>query len=96
MNTGRIHNLKLDIEFCDAVLNGDKSFEIRINDRGFQKGDFIKFTAEDKISTCQHPINNEMYKITYVLNGYGLKEDFVCLAIKRCQPTSRDLIDYEL
>lgn len=34
----KIHNIKLSIEFCDAVLNGEKTFEIRENDRGYQSG----------------------------------------------------------
>ena len=83
----KTHNLKLDYEFCDAVLNGEKTFEIRINDRGFQKGDFIQFTSTYggcKLKEC-HPINNEKFEITYVLNGYGLKDDYVVLAIKKIE-----------
>ena len=37
------HELKLHLNFCDAVYNGRKTFEIRRNDRGFQTGDHIKF-----------------------------------------------------
>ena len=65
----KTHNLKLDYEFCDAVLNGEKTFEIRINDRGFQKGDFIQFTAiygACRLKEC-HPINNEKFEISYLL-----------------------------
>lgn len=35
----KTHNLKLSIDFCDDVLNREKTFEIRKNDRGFQTGD---------------------------------------------------------
>lgn len=96
MNTEKIHDLKLDIEFCDAVLNGDKSFELRINDRGFQKGDHIKFIPVRGSLPIVHEIAKAIFEITYVLNGHGLKEDYVCLAIKKCQPISCDLTDYEL
>lgn len=34
----KTHKLKLDIAFCDVILSGEKSFEIRKNDRGYQKG----------------------------------------------------------
>ena len=85
--TERIHDLKLDMEFCDAVFNGDKTFEMRLNDRGYQKGDFIKFVPVEGtsrlVTSTYHPIKDALFEITYVLNGYGLKEDFVCLAIKR-------------
>ena len=34
----KTHNLKLSIEFCDAVLSGEKTFEVRKNDRGNFRG----------------------------------------------------------
>ena len=89
----KVHNLKLNIEFCDAVYQGIKTFEIRKNDRGFQTGDFIIFVAtngfysRDPITLVEkekatHPINNKLYEITYVLNGWGLKNGYVALGIK--------------
>lgn len=35
------HDLKIWPEFYEAVCNGDKTFELRKNDRGFQKGDTV-------------------------------------------------------
>ena len=79
----RIHNLKILNDFADSVVTGDKTFEIRENDRGFQKGDFIKFQAIDKSGfKNQHLINNKLYEITFVLNGWGIKNGYVALAIK--------------
>lgn len=46
----KTHNLKLSIEFCDAVLSGEKTFEVRKNDRGFQTGDLIRFIPTDGTS----------------------------------------------
>ena len=88
IGTERIHDLKLDIEFCDAVLNGSKSFEIRINDRGFQKGDQIKFIPVRGSLPIIHEIAKATFEITYVLNGYGLKENYVCLAIRKMNTSS--------
>lgn len=88
----KTHNLKLNIEFCDDVLNGIKTFEIRKNDRGFQTGDLIKFIPTDGIvcvdyngnekQHAQHQISEKTYKIKYILNGWGLKNGFVALAIE--------------
>ena len=39
------HILKLSEDYIEPVLNREKTFEVRFNDRGFQKGDLIKFTA---------------------------------------------------
>lgn len=78
-----IHELKIQEDFANAVYAGDKTFELRYNDRGYQKGDLIKFQAIDNNkSKIYHPINNLLYEITYVINGWGLKEDWVALAIK--------------
>lgn len=83
------HDLKLNINFCDAVYEGRKSFEIRRNDRGFQTGDHIRFTPFVSGETDRekmypdHPIKNVEYDITYILNGYGLEAAFVVMAIRR-------------
>lgn len=39
------HHLKLDSHYFDAVASGDKNFEVRRDDRGFQKGDIEKAAA---------------------------------------------------
>lgn len=79
----KIHLLKLNINFCDDVLSGKKSFEIRKNDRGFQTGDIIKFIpCDNNIGTVSHKIAERKFKITYILNGWGIKNDYVVLSIK--------------
>ena len=79
----RTHNLLIFNDFADAVVSGDKTFEIRENNRGFQKGDCIKFQAIDKTGrNNQHVINSKLYIITFVMNGWGIKNGFVVLGIK--------------
>lgn len=82
----KTHHLKLRVEFCDAVVSGEKSFEIRKNDRGFQRGDRIVFQAVEReglnVYECPHEINELVFEITYLLNGYGLENGYVVLAIK--------------
>ncbi len=80
----KTHFIKLNIEFCDAVLSGEKSFEVRENDRGYQKGDHIKFRPVKASSgeMLTHSISQTEYEITYVLSGWGLKEGYVALGIK--------------
>ncbi len=81
----KTHKLKILETFADDVYIGNKNFEIRKNDRGYQKGDTIKFTCVDKQgNTLPHTISEKIYEITYVLNGYGLKNGFVVLGIKEC------------
>lgn len=89
----KTHELKLNIEFCDAVLSGEKNFEVRKNDRGFQTGDLIRFIPTDG-KPCsdldgavreyiKHDISEHTYKITYILNGWGIKDGYVVLGIKK-------------
>ena len=80
------HHIKLNENFADAVYSGEKCFEIRDNDRGYQKGDTVQFKVmSDNLYgvSAPHPLNNVEFEITYVLNGWGLKEGFVVFSIKR-------------
>lgn len=82
----KIHSLKLNLDFCDDVLSGRKSFEIRNNDRGFQRGDVIQFEPFEVIGTVfrpTHKIAECQFEIDYVLSGWGLKEGYVVLGIKK-------------
>ena len=82
-----IHELKLEEQFAWSVITGDKRFEIRLNDRGYQKGDIIRFTAvnANRITIYDHPINKMQFEITYVLNGWGLKEGYVAFGIREME-----------
>jgi hypothetical protein len=82
----RTHKLKLALAYCDAVLSGEKSFEIRFNDRGFQKGDRIQFQCIDEGATCAHKINKEEFVITYALAHKGLADEWIALSIKKVPP----------
>ena len=79
----KTHELKIKVDFADAIISGDKMFELRENDRGFQKGDRIRFTAINKYNAVSHEINSAEYEITYVLNGWGLIHNYVALGIRR-------------
>lgn len=79
----KTHNIKIREEFADSVLSGDKPFELRYNDRGYQKGDHILFNVVDKFGlSVNHKLNVKIYEITYVLNGFGLSDGYVALGIK--------------
>lgn len=81
-----IHDLKIYERHADAVCCGDKGFEVRINDRNFQKGDIIVFHCIENDSVdnyTDHPINDSCYRITQVYTGDGVKEGFVVLGISR-------------
>lgn len=78
-----IHDLKLNHRYADAVLSGEKPFEIRLNDRGFQKGDTVVFTVVDDLKiTMAHPLNRQPFVITYLIHGFGLQDGWCVFGIK--------------
>jgi len=76
------HYLKIEKPFADAVVEGRKTFEVRRNDRGFNAGDTIVFQCVGGNVELKHKINGRVYKIAYVLSGWGLREAFVAFGIK--------------
>lgn len=85
MEDRKIHTLKLRVEFADAVEDGTKNFEIRENDRGFQKGDLVQFRVVTALGThisMYGELEEKLYEITYVLSGWGLKNGYVVFGIK--------------
>ena len=70
--------------FAGSVLSGEKSFELRRNDRGYQKGDLIQFEVVNSVGVLvpDHELEGKKFLITYVLSGWGLQDGFVALAIR--------------
>ena len=79
----KVHEIKLSKDYCDEVYSGEKTFEVRKNDRGYQKGDHISFNPVDRLyGKVYHPVSEKEYEITYVHSGLGLEKDYVVLGIK--------------
>lgn len=79
------HYIKIRQSFADAIYSGEKTFEVRKNDRGYQKGDTVRFTVlkdNDNIKAIDHPLNKVPYEITYVLSSWGIEEGYVVFGIK--------------
>lgn len=70
-----LHNLKLQRKYADRIIDGQKTFEVRLNDRDYQVGDIIIFNTVENNSadeTVTHKINNKEYEITYIHTNYGM------------------------
>lgn len=93
----RIHQIKLDAEFAEPVLFGEKCFEVRFNDRGYQKGDMVDFKVvgipevtvanAEKVKQMKRiaeSLEKIRYVITYVLNGWGIKNGYVVFGFEEC------------
>lgn len=87
------HKLKTWPAYFDAIARGDKSFEVRRDDRGFQKGDTVVLqrTREDRLyeidwefgGTEARPKHEIRKRIGYVLTGgrFGIEPGYVVLQL---------------
>ena len=74
-----VHDLKILPEYFQAVKSGEKTFEIRFNDRNFQKGDMLHLREWDGNGYTGESI---FVEVTYILNDPGFcKDGYVIMAI---------------
>lgn len=78
-----IHNIKIQYPYADTIINNRKTFEVRLNDRGYNVGDTIQFRVMDGSIDMPHILNDIEYEITYVYSGLGLEKGFVVFGIKQ-------------
>lgn len=77
------HTLKTLPQYFDAIERGEKNFEVRRNDRGFQKGDVLVLQRLTSWNTLD---GNELrLLITYILGGgqFGIAPGYVVMALER-------------
>ena len=75
------HTLKTWPVFFEAILDGSKSFEIRsTDDRFFEIGDVL-ILQEWIPETSFYTGRLIMKKVTFVMSGFGLKDEFVALGL---------------
>lgn len=77
-----LHKIKLAEKYCDDVLSGRKTFEIRLNDRNYQVGDIVRFIPinHDETLPLPHDIKNKTYAITYIITD----KEFLALEDNYC------------
>lgn len=77
------HRLKTWIEYYQRVCQGDKTFEVRKNDRDFQVGDTLILEEWDQRN--EGPTGHATsFEITYLLPGgqFGIEAGFCVMGIK--------------
>lgn len=65
------------------LLDGEKPFEARFNDRGFQRGDTLVLREWDP-DTKAYTGRESRQLITYVLSGWGVQAGHVVLGLRQC------------
>jgi hypothetical protein len=81
-----VHKLKCWTPYYDATRRGDKRFDVRRDDRGYQKGDFVLLEQyEPGVGYICDPNNNVPFsiekEIKYILTGgqFGIEPGYVVL-----------------
>jgi len=70
------HVLKLNGEYLENILIGNKKSVVVINDKDYQKDDIVHFADYAKSVTKYH-----VFYITHIHSGEGLKENYVVLSL---------------
>lgn len=84
------HTLKAWPQYFDAVKRGEKPFEVRRDDRGFQRGDIV--ILQRTLPTSPYYVEYDIHgkvkqelrkRITYVLTGgqLGIEPGYVVLGL---------------
>jgi ASC-1-like (ASCH) protein len=81
------HKLKTLAHFFDAVKRGEKTFEVRKNDRAFQTGDLLTLVRMDPEKTYSEawPKETLEVRIVYLLQGgqFGIEPAYCVLGIEK-------------
>lgn len=81
----QLHDVKIWPDFYARAETGDKTFELRKNDRDYRVGDIVRlheWKPEDQEYTGRVLVR----RITYITHGgrFGLQEGYVCFSLTPC------------
>lgn len=78
-----LHPLKTWPGFFEAILSGEKPFEIRRNDRDYQAGDVLELHETADLDPLAFTGRTLRRRVTYVLLGpkFGLSEGFAAMGL---------------
>jgi len=80
----KVHDLKIEEKYFKEVLSGNKTFEIRKNDRDFRVGELVELSEVIQPSIYNEPCytGRVLFKeITYITD-FNQKDGYVVFGIK--------------
>ena len=91
-----LHVIKIREQYANAIAEGRKNFEVRINDRGYNAGDQVTFVVQDNlgIDVLHHPLEGKKFDITYVHSGLGMGSGYIVFGIVESKedPAEEDIV----
>lgn len=91
-DTKKTHILKTWPPYYDAVASGEKNFEVRRDDRGFQKGDVLVLQRTEEATAFHGHVECDFdgkvkfeirKRITWILTGgqFGVEPGYVVMGL---------------
>lgn len=85
----QLHYLKTQAEYWDAVESGAKTFEVRKDDRGFQRGDILilqrlcPITGGLDTGATRFKTRDIRRRVTWILTGgkFGIEPGYVVMGL---------------
>ena len=83
----QIHELKTYSDFFRAVERGEKTFEVRKNDRNYAVGDVLRLRDYDP-NTETYSGDELRVHISYILHGgqFGIEDGYCVMGLRRGIP----------
>ena len=77
-----VHFLKIEDNYLERLVSGEKKAEIRVNDRDYQLADVLKF-YNPKNKGVGDPNFYLFFRVTHIHSGLGMKDSYVVLSIEK-------------
>ena len=79
------HIVKTHSNYFDRVMDGSKTFELRLNDRDYQVGDTVILANFDPVTKEYRSSPEILVEITYIIHGpnFGIKKGYCCFSFKK-------------
>jgi ASC-1-like (ASCH) protein len=81
------HYLKILPGYFEAVLAGEKTFEVRKDDRGFQEGDTVILQEYNPHTFPAYSGRKVQADVRYILRDYDLRDGCVIFGLKNVRET---------
>lgn len=78
------HVLKCWPQHFAAIVFDQKTFEVRYNDRGYERGDIL-ILREYNNDTKEYTRRQTRVEVTNVFNEFGLQPGWVIMSFKKCK-----------
>ena len=89
----RVHKLKCWPQYYDVILSREKKFEVRRDDRGFQRGDIVELMKAEKQILGGYEVVRDIrgepmyvvrFRIGWILTGgqFGIEPGYVVFSLE--------------